>query len=229
MVSLIIRTKNEAAYIGRTLDAVFSQTCRPSEIIVIDSGSTDGTIEIVSDYDIKFISIPPDRFTYGYALNAAAQEARGEYLISLSAHALPANPLWLERLLEPLADPAVAGTSSHQVPYPGGRLEPYLIFWQALYRWHLQMPVVQRYLFSNACSAIRAHLWRTTPFNEMVASCEDHLWAMQMQGRGHRITYAFHSIVFHSHDVPQWVMARRHWRELRALVGLYFAYLHRRG
>ena len=229
MVSLIIRTRNEAATLRQTLDAIFGQTCQPSEVIVVDSGSIDSTLDIVSDYDVKLISISPERFTYGHALNVAAQEAQGEYLISLSAHALPANPFWLERLLDPLADPAVAGASSHQVPYPGQHLEPYLVFWQALHQWHLQTPIVQRYLFSNACSCIRVCLWRATPFDETVASCEDHLWAMKMQSQGYRIIYAVHSTVFHSHRLPRLVAAQRHWRELWALIDLYFKYSRRRG
>lgn len=221
-ISLIIRTWNEAAHIQETLNAAYEQTFIPDEIIVVDSGSSDGTIDKLSGYDVELIQIPHEQFTYGYALNIGAQHARGDFLISLSAHALPVNPLWLRNLVRPLmTDLTTAGTSSHQLPFKNQSLESYLVFWQTLYKWGLKTPIVERYLFSNACSAIRSHLWRQTPFDETVDICEDHQWAIKMQRKGYHIAYASNSLVYHSHQMVALAVARRRFRELRALFSFY--------
>jgi len=224
-ISLIIRTWNEAPHIQKTLNAVFDQIVKPDEIIVVDSGSSDDTIDILSGYNVKLVQMPHEKFTYGFALNIGAQQARGDYLISLSAHALPVNPYWLKNLLQPLiADSTIAGSSIHQLPFKNQLLEPYLVFWQTMYKWGLRTPIVKRYLFSNACSAIRSDLWRETPFDENIQSCEDHHWALKMQSKGYSIAYAYESYVHHSHRMSAGFKTRRLWRELWALISIYKAH-----
>jgi rhamnosyltransferase len=227
-ISLIIRTRNEAAGIQQALNGVFAQIVRPDEVILVDSGSTDDTLDKVSGYALKIISIPYERFTFGFAYNEGARSAQGDYLVSLSAHAMPANPLWLKNLLEPLMDdPKRVGSASRQIPFPGQSLEPYLRLWQALFGWGLQTPLVERYLFSNASSAIRAQSWRETPFDETAPTCEDHQWALKMQHCGYRIAYAAESVVYHSHQMTATAAARRRYGELKALIGLYITHPER--
>ena len=220
-VSIIVRTKNEAAWIGRTLEALFVQDFGDFEVIVVDSGSEDATLKIAEDFSTKILRIPPEKFTYGYALNVGANAARGDYLVALSAHAEPANRYWLSELVRPLTDARVAGSSSRQIPHPGHRLEAYLVFWRMLYVLRFRLRPVYRYLFSNASSAVRRSLWQEHPFDEKLASCEDHFWALRMQKLGHRIAYCPESIVIHSHKIPLAARLRRSWRELGALVNGY--------
>ena len=221
-ISLIIRTWNEVTHIQQALDAAIEQTTPPDEIIVVDSGSTDGTLDKLSGFEVKLLTIPHEDFTYGYAWNTGARSAKGDYLVSLSAHALPVNRIWLNNLLKPLqSDPTIAGVSSHQISFLNQSIEPYLVLWQTLYRWGLRTPTVRRYLFSNVCSAIRSALWRENPFDESIATCEDHLWALQMQRQGYSIAYASDSYLYHSHHLSARAGMRRRWGELRALLGLY--------
>jgi rhamnosyltransferase len=127
-ISLIIRTRNEAAGIEQALNGVFGQVVKPDELIIVDSGSTDDTLDKAAGYDTKIITIPYERFSFGFAYNQGARSAKGDILVSLSAHAAPMNPFWLKNLLQPLQDdPASAGAASHQIPFPGQSLEPYLI------------------------------------------------------------------------------------------------------
>src|SRR2546430_1178125 len=81
---------------------------RPSvEVIIVDSGSTDATLDIAREFPTQIIEIPPASFSYGRALNLGVQAASGDYVISLSAHSLPASPYWLTNLLKPFADPTI--------------------------------------------------------------------------------------------------------------------------
>ena len=68
-ISVVIRCLNEERYIGRLLDSIFAQSIESSEIIIVDSGSTDKTIEIASGYNTKILSIKPEDFSFGKSLN----------------------------------------------------------------------------------------------------------------------------------------------------------------
>ncbi len=69
LLSIIIRCYNEEQHIGRLLSGIMQQTVQNVEIIVVDSGSTDATLSIVSDYPAKILSIKPEEFSFGRSLN----------------------------------------------------------------------------------------------------------------------------------------------------------------
>src|SRR4051794_4164460 len=104
--SAIVRVKNEAATVGRTLESLRAQTVAV-EIIVVDSGSSDGTLEIVQDMADRVVEIPSDSFTYGYALNVGAAHARGRVHFALSAHCEAPDAEWVRRSLSHYERPAV--------------------------------------------------------------------------------------------------------------------------
>lgn len=51
--SIITVTYNAAQWIERTIQSVLSQTCPDIEYIIVDGGSTDGTVEIITDYELR--------------------------------------------------------------------------------------------------------------------------------------------------------------------------------
>ena len=92
------------------------------KVVVVDSGSTDGTQAIVQRFPITFIQIRPEDFTYGFALNRGIAQTDAEIIATLSAHSLPANPDWLRALIEPFQDPTVAGVYGRQRPRSNSQL-----------------------------------------------------------------------------------------------------------
>ena len=62
--SIILRTKNEEKWVGECLKRLSEQTYRDFEIIAVDSGSTDRTLEIVKNFDVKLFQIRPEEFSY---------------------------------------------------------------------------------------------------------------------------------------------------------------------
>src|SRR5207244_6851237 len=108
-VSIIVRTFNEARHIRRCLEGILSQRVSfPFEIILVDSGSTDGTLDVVEKFDVKVVKINPEEFTFGRSLNRGIEQASGEFCVMISAHGYPANESWLENLLHPFGNDKVA-------------------------------------------------------------------------------------------------------------------------
>ena len=109
--TVFIPTFNGAAYLDRLLTAVAGQefSC-DFEILVIDSGSTDATLDIIGKHpQVRLVTIPPSEFGHGRTRNRAAELARGEFVAYLSHDAIPLDALWLEHLLQPLRSPMPAG------------------------------------------------------------------------------------------------------------------------
>src|SRR3954471_19042121 len=105
LASIVIRTKDEAASIGRLLDILRGQTIADRlELIVVDSGSTDGTVDIVRDHGVEPIEIPAASFTFGGALNTGCEAACGPLIVALSAHAFPADERWAARMVAAFDD-----------------------------------------------------------------------------------------------------------------------------
>ena len=103
LVSIVIRTYNEEKFLPDCLQAVCSQSYQgPMEIVVVDSGSTDRTLEIAMKFNTKIIPISKEDFTFGRSLNRGCLESKGEIIVMLSAHCIPVNQTWLEALINPI-------------------------------------------------------------------------------------------------------------------------------
>jgi len=215
--SVVIRARNEAGCVGRVLDALDEQTVLPAEIVFVDSGSTDGTVEIARDHNARLLLIAPEDFSYGRALNLGTLEAGTPLVVYLSAHAVPDSPHWLEILLEPLLqDSTIGAVFSRQRPHPG--CNPL----QSLEIEKAYDDIPRRYThtppFSNASAAVRRELVLQVPFDEAVAYAEDRIWAEKICKAGWAVQYEPGSAVLHSHDETFPQLLRRQRREVRESV-----------
>jgi rhamnosyltransferase len=203
-VSCVIRTYNEAEHVGGLIQALQSQarTLGGLEIVVVDSGSTDSTVEIVSNYGVNLVEIPKREFNYSKALNLGIEHSRGDLLLIMSAHAMPCQDEWLQRMLSHLKNDSVAGVYCRQVPWPGAD-------WREVSRIagtfssksevFCKNGLDQEISFSNAASCIRRTLWEKHPFVIMPAA-EDREWASWAVRNGYTIVYEAGVQVYHSHN-----------------------------
>jgi GT2 family glycosyltransferase len=201
MTGIVIRTLNESQHLGECLDVLARQHGdHELDIVVVDSGSTDSTVEIARSRGARIVELAPDEFDYSRALNVGIGEAAGEVVFSLSAHAIPVDERWLDRMLAPFADPDVAGVSCRQVPWPGAQ-------WHEVHRLRHQFPphgytvgsdLAKPIVFSNAASALRRSVWSQHPFT--LPAVEDLDWAQRVIAAGWRIAYEADAAVFHSHE-----------------------------
>lgn len=197
-VAVIIRTKDEERFIGDTLSAVSNQSTIPDEIIVVDSGSRDGTLRIASRFNTDIVRIDPSRFTYGGALNTGFQRARSEIVVSLSADAVPADSDWLQSLISPFGDPRIAGVYGRQIPRPRTSVSERRDILNCYGTRRLDKS--DDYFFSNVNSAVRREVWEKVRFDETVPCAEDWDWAKRVQRLGYIIRYEPSAAVSHSHN-----------------------------
>lgn len=208
LASIIIRAKNEEALIGQVLTAVYDQTLRDVEVIVVDSGSTDRTLEIAGKFPIKLIEIRPEEFTFGRALNIGCREAQGEFLVFVSAHAVPLAADWLACLLSHFDDAKVAAVwgrdARRKTNQPGERVvrQDLEMF---LRDWHFGL--------CNSNAAVRADIWRLHAFNELLPATEDKEWALRVLKDGYTVVHDGRALVWHHHDETLRQIWRRSHRE----------------
>jgi rhamnosyltransferase len=209
-IGVVIRTLNESALLGRCLDTLQAQQGGFAlDVVVVDSGSTDATVEIAEEHGARVVHMAPEDFDYSAALRVGIEEAAGELLVLLSAHAIPLDNRWLERMTAPFADQRVAGVTSGQVAWPGAP-------WWELVRLTSAFGQVRReytasdaenLVFSNAASCIRRRVWQEHPFT--LPAAEDLDWAKRVIAAGHFVVYEPAAMVYHSHDEPPRAQARR--------------------
>jgi rhamnosyltransferase len=221
-VSVLIRTKNEGEYIRHTLSALFSQTYRNIEVLIIDSGSTDNTLDETRNFPAVIYKIKPEDFTWGYALNYGFQRASGKYVVCLSAHTLPLSDDWIELLVVHFQDEQVAAVMANNLPRPDcnpfdrrGLLKKFNIPRQ-------DIDGGPPYIFGNYGCVIRKSVWEAIPFDETLSYAEDHDWALKVTQKGYRIVYEPDAKMYHSHNETLKQIYRRFYSEACARKVLRF-------
>jgi rhamnosyltransferase len=210
-ISVVIRSLNEGRHIGRLLNGIAAQTVQPDQIVLVDSGSTDGTIGIARRHELEVHTIAPAEFSFGRSLNRGIAAARGDVVVFASAHVYPVYDTWLEHLTRPFADPAVALAYGRQV---GGPTTPYSES-QIMATWFpAESNLRQDHPFANnANAAIRRSEWEDVPYDEELTGLEDLDWAGKVIERGRQIAYVAEAPVVHLHDEGFWQTVNRYRRE----------------
>ncbi len=217
--SIVIRAYNEARHIGRLLDGIMQQTIQDVEIIVVDSGSTDGTVEIASRYPTRLVHIAPQEFTFGRSLNRGLQAANSDLVVIVSAHVYPVYPDWLERLLAPFADAQVGLVYGKQRGAPTTKFSERQIF--AHWFPEQSQPRQAHPFCNNANAAIRRSLWEQQPYDETLTGLEDLAWAKAIQDAGHAIAYVAEAEVIHVHQETPRGVYNRYRREAMAFKRIF--------
>jgi rhamnosyltransferase len=214
-VSIVIPTKNAGPLFQKTLDGLKQQVYEDGiELIVIDSGSTDNTLQQASQYGAGIISIPPEEFNHGLTRNRAIENTSGEIIVMISQDAVPGDRYLIRNFVAAFHDPKVAGAYARQLP----REDADLITKRNLNSWftgrdteevrwikdsqvYKAMSAMEKYHFcnfDNVCSAIRKSVWKSFPFNANDFG-EDIDWAQRVLEAGWKIAYWPSSYVIHSH------------------------------
>ncbi len=216
LVSIIIRTKNEESWISSCLKSVENQSYKNFEIILVDNNSTDKTVDIAKNFNLKVIKIK--KFKPGKAINLGIKNSKGEIIVCLSGHCIPVNENWLKNLVKDLNKKKVAGVYGRQEPLSfSSDLDKRDLF----YTFGLDKKIQKNdTFFHNANSAFLRKIWKKFPFDEKISNIEDRLWGENVIKSGLKIVYEPKSSVYHYHGIHHDQSPERAKNVVRILEGL---------
>lgn len=218
-ISVVIRAFNEEAHLGRLLHGLDVGTTKPDEVILVDSGSTDRTVEIAREAGCRIVTIPKGEFTFGRALNYGCDAAEGDLILVVSAHVYPVYDDYLERFIEPMLNPDVAiaygrQVGDHRTKYSESRV---------MIKWFPKESIwEQNHPFSNNANAlVRREVWEKLSYDETLTGLEDLDFAKRALDHGFTISYVAEAPVVHVHEESWDVVQNRYRREAIAYKRIY--------
>lgn len=221
--SVVIPVKDGARYLAEVLDATFRQARDAAglEVLVVDSGSRDGSVGIARAAGAEVVEIPPESFGHGRTRNLAAERCSGELICFLTQDATPVEG-WLRAYQEAFeADPQVGAGYGPHLPRPGTspmiarELEEFFGTRSGAASPTPDGPGGPTYL-SNVNACYRRECWEQIRFPDVPYS-EDQAFGSVMAGAGWRRLYVPQAAVLHAHDYPPIAFMRRYFDEYRGL------------
>lgn len=218
-VSVVMRSFNEAWAIGDTMKQLFAQDFDGEiELIVIDSGSSDGSIELIEKTGrAKLIQIPLGTYVPGVVLNQGAREAKHDWIVYLNADATPVGRDWLVNLLKPCVDnPKFGAAFSRQIPRP----DCDAVFAHDYDRCFGPERESKNWdhFFSMVSSVTHRSVLDHTPIREDLQYAEDDEWTRRLIANGYEIPYAIDSVVMHSHNYTLRQSYKRSFGDAKAMA-----------
>lgn len=216
-VSYVIRTLNEALHLDDLLKSIAKQKIidLEYEVIIVDSGSTDGTLEIAALNKCHILQIAKEDFSFGRSLNMGCEFASGEIIVIISGHCIPTDESWLQHLCQPILDHNAQYTYGRQIGAIESRFSECLIF--SKYYPEENNHLENDFFCNNANSAISRSAWATHRFDEKITGLEDMDLAKRLINDGGRVCYVPQSTVIHYHTETWPQVKRRFEREAIAL------------
>ena len=195
-VAIIVRSKNEMPHLRTALSMLQKQTFSEFELFAVDSGSTDGSVDLLRhscDAD-HLTEIPPEAYAPGKVLNEAIAQRPHEIIVLLNADAIPQSEAWLEKLIRPLLDATADATFSRQIARPDAR---FIVAYD--YQRAYDPAKADNSFFSAVACAFKRELWEQHHFQKQ-GYAEDLIWANSCRIFGARLQWVPGSEVEHSHN-----------------------------
>lgn len=239
-ISLVIPTLNAGPLLDEVLAAVRAQKSPAfDELVAVDSGSRDGTVERLQRAGFRVIPIDKRTFDHGRTRDLGIAQTTGDIVVLMVQDATPQGADWLGRMVEPFADPQVAGVWCRQIPRPGCQpaLDRRIRGWPG---WGegvtvkrlpagkrlADLPPFEQLMlcaFDNVASAIRRSAWQRFPLGPRRFG-EDVWFGKRAIEAGLALAHQGGAVVMHSHDRSAWAEGKRTFcdhRNLYALFGLH--------
>ena len=237
-VTIVIPTKNAGKLLERVLDMVFKQKTQYSyEVICVDSGSKDGTLNVLNKYPCKVYEILPEEFGHGKTRNFGASKGNGEFIVFITQDAAPANENWLQELVNAMKlDEKIAGGFGIHYPYEDCNIFDrrdllahfrnwgtdntisYIEDWD---RYNKEPSYMQHLAyFSDNNSCIRRSIWELYNYPD-VDFAEDQIWMRKMMELGYKKVYCPYAAVYHSHNFSLATYYQRYYDEYKGLYSIH--------
>lgn len=219
-VSIVMRSFNEGWALQDTLAALKTQEFSDWELIVIDSGSTDGSVELIENFcSAHFVRIASHEYNPSRVMNHGVRLAKAETIVFLNADATPQGNGWLGSLYQALQSPTTAAVFSRQIPRPDC---------QAVFAHDYDRcfgdereSANWEHFFSMVSSGIRKDVWEKRGFREDLQYAEDDEYTRWCRSAGYEVCYVPKSVVMHSHNYTTAQAYRRAAGDARAMAATY--------
>jgi glycosyltransferase involved in cell wall biosynthesis len=238
-VSVVIPTKNAGKHISALLEKLRAQKgILQCEVIVVDSGSTDGTVALAQSKGAKIVQISPQEFTHALSRNKGAEKATGDYLLFMVQDALPLTNLWLWEMVTALEPYKLAAVSCAEYPRADSDLfyqflihnhrgsgeanEDRILSWDESCSTYAGMRSNAQ--LSDVAALIRRDVFETYRFQKNYA--EDLDLGLRLIRDGHKLGYLQSTRVLHSHNRPSFYFLKRGYVDVRFLVELFSSFLY---
>ncbi len=239
IISVVIPTKNAGSNIDQLFRRLKSQSSvKEVQVIVVDSGSTDGTCDAAQQQATRLVRMAPEHFTHSFARNTGAEYATGDYLLFMVQDALPLTNLWLWEMVTALETNALSAVSCAEYPRADSDL-----FYQFLIHNHRGPGEINRdrvLSWDESCSTytgmrsnaqlsdvatlIRRDVFETYRFQRNYA--EDLDLGFRLIRDGHKLGYLQSTRVLHSHNRSSFYFLKRGYVDVRFLVELFSSFLY---
>ena len=213
-ISIVIPVKNEAQHICACIESWINQSVPVEKIVVIDSGSTDGTLEILKNYkQVELVEIEPANFNHGTTRNIAIQRVTTDLVLLTVGDGRAADNQVLEKMCDALHSKHVAGVCGHQIVAHEPDKNPAAWFRPC------SVPQIQYFSFDseddfdtappehkkqaaswdNVIAMYRTQVLRDAiPFKSITYG-EDTQWAVDALRAGHTLAYNPSARIYHYH------------------------------
>jgi glycosyltransferase involved in cell wall biosynthesis len=206
-----------------------------TELLIVDSGSTDGSLEAARAAGARVIEIDKKDFQHGRTRNMAVREAKGDVVALLTDDSVPASPRWLDAIVEAFGQADdVALVFGPQLPWPE---HPHFVRREMIdhFRTWGEGVNVQRIppgpegqakytanpgyysFFADSNGAVAKWAWADHPYREIPYG-EDQMIGQEMIEAGLAKVFSADAAVFHSHDYGVTGSFKRYFDDYRALL-----------
>jgi len=215
-VSIIMRSFNEAWALKGTLSGLAAQDFKSWELIVIDSGSTDGSQELIrAAQPAHFVKITPKEYNPSRVMNQGMKLAKSEFGIFINADATPQGRNWLRPLVNALKNPKTAACFGRQIPRPDCQA----VFANDYDRCFgpNRESANWEHFFSMVSSGLRKDVWAKRGFREDLQYAEDDEYTRWCKAQGYAVAYVPESVAMHSHNYTPEQSYKRAFGDARAI------------
>ncbi len=196
--AIIMRSKDEMPHAVTALDRLATQRWTDWTLYNVDSGSRDGTLEVVRKANPdRLTEIAPSAYVPGKVLNEMIARTHEPLIVFLNADAIPLDDRWLERLLRPLQEGTADATMSKQHARPDAHFIVDYDYRRAYDPKNIKEE--NEDFFSAVACAFRREWWERIKFPES-GYAEDLAWAKTCRETGARLKLVLDSEVEHSHN-----------------------------
>jgi arylsulfatase A-like enzyme/glycosyltransferase involved in cell wall biosynthesis len=216
-ISIVIPTKNAGLDFEFTLEKIRNQKgIKETEIVIVDSGSTDETVNLAEKFTSKIFHIKPEEFNHGETRNYGAEKATGDYILFMVQDAIPIGEYWLYNMIMVLEnDSQIAAVSCRQVPRSDADLFACFSLWH-----HYRMldftedrisppnqelnglsPIEKRKLagLEDVCCLMRKDIFNNLKFKN-IKYAEDLELGLRILQKDYKIAFLYSVGVIHSHN-----------------------------